>query len=135
MVVATPDEDGRIVHLVQPGQTLWTIAAAYEIEVTELVALNNMTAQSFIFPGQELTIALDAEPEPSAESSGEAPTATTTRTPRPTSTPGPTRTPTATPTPEPERLQLENPLSRGLVVAGVVIVFLAIAIGIWMREV
>jgi uncharacterized protein YkwD len=135
VVVATPNEDGRVVHQIQTGQTLWTIAAAYNVEVSELLELNDMTAQSFIYPGQELVIALDAAPEPTAELSGEAPTPTNTYTIRPTSTPGPTRTPTATPTPEPERLQLENPLSRGLVVAGVVIVFLAIAIGIWMREV
>jgi uncharacterized protein YkwD/LysM repeat protein len=135
VVVATPDEDGRIVHQVQPGQTLWTIAAAYQIEVADLAALNNMTAQSFIYPGQELIIALDVTPEPTVGPSGEAPTATATRTPRLTSTPGPTRTQTATSTPEPERLLLENPLSRGLVVAGVVIVFLAVALGIWMREV
>jgi uncharacterized protein YkwD len=135
VVVSTPDEEGRIVHEVQPGQTLWTIAAAYDVEVAGLLELNDMTSQSFIYPGQDLVIALDAAPEPTAEPSGQAPTPTSTRTPQPTLTPGPTRTPTATPTPEPERLLLANSLSRGLVVAGVVIVFLAIALGVWMREV
>jgi uncharacterized protein YkwD len=135
VVVATADADGRIVHEVQTGQTLWTIAAAYKVEVADLLELNDMTAQSFIFPGQELIISLDEEPMPSAEPSGAPATGAPTRTPQPTSTPGPTRTPTSTPTAEPERVLLENSLSRGLVMAGVVIVFLAVALGIWRREV
>jgi uncharacterized protein YkwD/LysM repeat protein len=135
VVVATADADGRIIHEIQTGQTLWTIAAAYEVEVADLLELNNMTAQSFIFPGQELIISLDGSPAPSAESSEAPATDSPTRTLQPTSTPGPTRTPTATPTPEPERVQLENSLSRGLVMAGVVIVFLAVALGVWRREV
>jgi LysM repeat protein len=135
VVVATADAEGRIVHEVQTGQTLWTIAAAYEVEVADLLELNNMTAQSFIYPGQELIISLDGSPAPSAEPSEAPATQAPTRTPQPTSTPGPTRTPAATATPEPERVLLENSLSRGLVMAGVVIVLLAVALGIWRREV
>jgi hypothetical protein len=41
---------------VQPGQALWNIAAIYEISLDELLALNNLTRDSFINPGDELII-------------------------------------------------------------------------------
>jgi LysM repeat protein len=53
---ATARADGSIVHIVQPGQALWNIAAIYEISLDELLALNNLTRDSFINPGDELII-------------------------------------------------------------------------------
>ena len=40
--VATPQPDGRIVHVVDTGQALWNIAAAYEVAVDQLKDLNNL---------------------------------------------------------------------------------------------
>jgi LysM repeat protein len=54
--VSTPDVDGKITHEVDTGQALWSIAAAYEITVEQLQALNNLTDNTVIYVGQELLI-------------------------------------------------------------------------------
>jgi hypothetical protein len=53
-----PREDGRIIHVVRPGETLGGIAVAYGLESAEEVRqLNNMPAGSFIIhTGQELLV-------------------------------------------------------------------------------
>ena len=40
--VSTPDADGRIVHIVQPYQTLTTIAQAYRVSIDTILALNGL---------------------------------------------------------------------------------------------
>jgi LysM repeat protein len=54
--IATPEADGSIVHVVQPGQALWNIAAAYKIELDELLKLNDLTKDAFIHPGDKITV-------------------------------------------------------------------------------
>jgi len=54
--VATPREDGSVVHVVEQGQTLWNIAAAYQVTLQEVLTLNDLTKDSLIFPGEELLI-------------------------------------------------------------------------------
>jgi len=76
---ATPNPDGSILHVVQTGQTLWNIAAVYEVALPDLLALNGLNDNSVIFPGEKLLI------KPPAG------------TPTPTETVLPTRTPTETP--------------------------------------
>lgn len=51
-----PDESGAIYHEVQPGQSAWTIAAQYGIELTELLKLNNLTENSVLHPGDRIMI-------------------------------------------------------------------------------
>lgn len=53
---ATPNPDGSVIHIVQPGQSLWAVVDAYEISMADLLALNSLTEDSPIFPGQELLI-------------------------------------------------------------------------------
>jgi LysM repeat protein len=55
-VVSEPDEFGAIYHEVQSGQTAWTIAAKYGIELAELFELNNLTDDSILHPGDVLMI-------------------------------------------------------------------------------
>ncbi len=88
----TPQEDGSIVHIVQPGETLWAIAVAYDVTVDDLIALNRLSGAT-IYPGDRLLIrqAFTETPPP--------PTATRTR--RPTATSAPTRAATATATARP----------------------------------
>ncbi len=54
--VATPNPDGSIIHVVQSGQTLWNIAAAYQIDLQKLLSQNNLTKDSVIFPGDKILI-------------------------------------------------------------------------------
>lgn len=54
--IAAPKEDGSVVHVVEQGQTLWNIAAAYQVTLQEVLTLNDLTKDSLIFPGEELLI-------------------------------------------------------------------------------
>lgn len=51
-----PRPDGSIVHVVQPGDTVDSIAVAYGLTRTELVELNNIRNPRLIQVGQELVI-------------------------------------------------------------------------------
>ena len=54
--VAAPNPDGSVVHVVQEGQTLWNIAAAYQVNLQEILALNGLSDGALIYPGQKLLI-------------------------------------------------------------------------------
>jgi LysM repeat protein len=56
VVVATPLSDGSVVHVVDAGQALWNIASAYGIPLPELLALNGLTEDSLIHPGDKLIV-------------------------------------------------------------------------------
>lgn len=56
VAVATPKPDGSIVHVVQQGQTLWRIADTYKVKLDIILALNGLTQDSVIFPGEKLLI-------------------------------------------------------------------------------
>jgi LysM repeat protein len=61
-VLSEPNENGAIYHEVQPGQTAWTIAAHYEVNLAELLALNNLTEDSVLHPGDVLLVRSPASP-------------------------------------------------------------------------
>jgi len=101
-ITSTPGADGSIKHIVRSGEFLITIAQAYGISLDELLALNNLTAESILQVDQELIIRKATNPLPALTSGTViAPTATL----RPSLTPQPSRTPalTAVPTPTPTR--------------------------------
>lgn len=52
----TPGPDGRILYTVQPGDTLWRVAAISGLTVSELRALNGIGANEVIVPGQVLLL-------------------------------------------------------------------------------
>lgn len=56
VLVSTPGPDGSVIHVVQPGQTLWTIAATYKIAIADLLRVNGLNDRSFIQPGQKIII-------------------------------------------------------------------------------
>lgn len=105
VVTSTPGENGIIIHTVQFGETLWTIAEAYGIPINEILQNTGLSlATTEVFEGQELIIQKATDPTPTVTSSATPDPGTPTPTqPRPTMTPFPTRTPmpTFTPTPEP----------------------------------
>ncbi len=56
--LASPREDGSLVHIVQPGQALWTLAASYDVDLEFLQLVNNLGEDDFIRPGDEILIQL-----------------------------------------------------------------------------
>ena len=54
--IATPDADGRIYHIVQAGQSFWSIAIAYQITIHDLEVWNNLSRDDGLFVGQKLFI-------------------------------------------------------------------------------
>jgi len=61
----TPDATGAIVVIVQPGESMWVIAARAGISLPDLLALNALTEQSIINPGDTLIVGY-VTPEASA---------------------------------------------------------------------
>jgi uncharacterized protein YkwD/LysM repeat protein len=105
----TPGADGSILHVVQPGESLYSIADAYELTLAELLTLNGLAENSLIRPGDTLIIR-------AAQPATETPVPSSTPTvPLPTSTHRPTRTPTlrpvASPTPRASLLPSATPTS------------------------
>jgi uncharacterized protein YkwD len=93
MIPNTPNADGSISYIVQPGDTTLGIALAYGISLNELLTLNGLTEKSVIYPKQQLIIRSRYTPTPTQP--------TSTPTGRPTITPWSTSTPTSTETPVP----------------------------------
>jgi uncharacterized protein YkwD len=56
VIVAAPQADGSIIHIVQSGQTLWTIAAVYQVDLQQILDLNNLPAGSWVYPGDEILV-------------------------------------------------------------------------------
>jgi LysM repeat protein len=54
--VATPDEDGKVFHVVQSGQSLWAIAVAYKTTIRDLEVWNNISRSKPLQVGQKLFI-------------------------------------------------------------------------------
>jgi uncharacterized protein YkwD len=96
--VATPNAEGKIIHVVKSLQALWSIAAAYDTTPDQIKALNGLTSD-IITVGQELVIQVAYTPTPS-------PTATLT--PRP-----PTRTPIPQQTAQPVATVQEESKEKG----------------------
>ncbi len=130
-IVSTPGPDGSVVHTVRAGETLWTIAVFYKVEIETLRALNDLSPTALLQPGDQLLIQPPATSTATA-SPTDRPTATPTRTPRPSATPPPpTATPTATPTPMFDFAA--NPTSRTLVMAGAAMILAGLVLA-WQRR-
>jgi LysM repeat protein len=78
VITVTPQPDGSLVHVVEEGQTLWTIAAVYGLELEQLLSYNGLTEDSFVHPGDEVIV----RPAPTATASA-APSATVPPSPDP----------------------------------------------------
>ena len=133
-----PDETGAIYHEVQTGQSAWTIAAQYGIELAELFRLNNLTEDYILHPGDILMIR-----PPDAPTS----TPTITSTPShtmdvPTKSPTPkqtTKVPTTSETPVDHQGKGEVPASSNsysglLIIAGVLVLLVSVVIVIRFRK-
>ncbi len=56
VTIATPDEDGKVYHVVQAGQSFWSIAIAYQISINDLETWNNLSRDTPLNAGQRLFI-------------------------------------------------------------------------------
>jgi len=92
VMVSTPRADGSVIHVVEKGQSLWSIAIAYGVNVVQLQSLNNLSANAIIYEGESLVI---------------RPAYTATPSPIPTNTPLP---PTRTPVPPQKPQALNTPI-------------------------
>jgi LysM repeat protein len=54
--IATPDENGEIYHVVETGQSFWSIAVAYSITIHDLETWNNLSREIDLQIGQRLFI-------------------------------------------------------------------------------
>ena len=100
IVPNTPNADGSIVHIVQPGETLGSLSMAYNISLADILKLNGLTIKSTIFVNQKIILRVANTPTPTQPTS--TPTIPPTMTPWPTSTATTTATdlpPTPTPSP------------------------------------
>lgn len=95
VAINTPNPDGSIIHEVQYGQSLWSIAIAYDTKIDRIRQLNNLAPGSTdIYPGQKLLVDRVPTLAPATPSATFPPP---TASPSPTSTREPTAAPTSTP--------------------------------------
>ncbi len=97
----TPHPDGSIIHIVQPGEILLAIAAAYNVPLADILRLNNLRVNSVIYPNQKIVIRPAFTPTPTQP--------TLTASLLPTLTPWPTLTPTALPIANPQETRVGMP--------------------------
>ena len=99
VAVSTARPDGDVIHEVQYGQTLWSIAVLYNTTIAELKRLNNLPDDT-ISPGWKLLVQKGAtQPVPVTDAPLDASAAVTpTETKYPTAIPFYTKTPTVTAT-------------------------------------
>jgi LysM repeat protein len=65
ITLAEPNEDGAIIHVIRPGQSLWMIAAYYDADLDYLYQINGRTENDVVQPGDEIYVQLaDGQPPP-----------------------------------------------------------------------
>jgi LysM repeat protein len=61
---STPDADGNVYHVVRQGQTLWSIAIAYETKINIILQLNNLPSDTkMVYSGQRLLMSTSPTPQ------------------------------------------------------------------------
>jgi hypothetical protein len=116
-----------VIHEVQYGQTLWTLADMYHVSIEQIKLLNGLTSDTIV-PGWKLLIQKAAtQPAPVTETSLSQFT--------PTETPYPTAIPYHSPTPSPTPTEVIVPLGEQIkqnrmVVAALLIAFSVLLAGI-----
>jgi len=137
VVTSTPNTDGSLVHIVQPGDTLFGIAEAYGVSLQDLLSLNNRQINDPLYVGDRIIVRLANTPTPTPDvtetNTPRPPTATRrpTRTatlPKPTQTPTPPTAPAPTATPLPPADALTDSVSRLLF--GAIIVLAVSGVGL-----
>ncbi|MCB0005068.1 MAG: LysM peptidoglycan-binding domain-containing protein [Anaerolineales bacterium] len=127
-------DDGTVVHIVQPGDSMISIALLYQLSLEELYAISGLNGDSVLRIDQEVIVQLPPTPvEVGGSTDLPSPTATATATATPTNTPSPTVTATSTPEPTAtEPLPTPTPIPEvepeigGVEVGGVLPIFIGV---------
>lgn len=127
VAVSTARPDGDVVHEVQYGQTLWTLADLYHVHVEDIKRLNGLVDDNII-PGWKLLIQKGAT-QPAPVTMTSAVSALASRTAYPTALPYYTATPGVTVTALPVALT-ETFKQNSTVVAALVIAFAIMVAGV-----
>jgi len=64
IVTATPNPDGSVIHIVQQGQYLSSIAIAYGVSLETLYDLNGLNQYSILYVGDQIIVVPTDNPEP-----------------------------------------------------------------------
>jgi LysM repeat protein len=65
ITLAEPNEDGAIIHIIRPGQSLWMVAAYYDADLDYLYQINGLDENDVVQPGDEIYVQLaDGQPPP-----------------------------------------------------------------------
>ncbi len=129
---STARPDGNVIHKVQYGQSLWSIAVTYNTTIDQICAWNNLGETTEIYEGQILLVQMGAtQPPPPTKTPLASPTAFTTTTPTNSSiSPTITVQPSAT---NPGQTTSPRASSPGIWVGIIVLVALAAGIiGTWV---
>ncbi len=63
---STPLQDGRILYVVQPGDSQWLISAKFAIDIEQLRLLNNWAADETLIEGQVILLGLAEQEAPTS---------------------------------------------------------------------
>lgn len=134
IIPSTAVADGKLYHVVAPGETLWLIAISYRVKIADIRRLNNMAETDAIYPKQKLLVRDDSTPVVEAGTPPSVDT-TPTVTSAPTFTPVPTWTPLPAPTqvaPTPIPVASASSNSSFIVLGAIVLAALILA-GVFVR--
>ncbi len=138
VVKATARPDGDVIHAVQYGQTLWSIAIEYGTTIKNIQALNNLGEDLVVYQGQALLIQKAAtQPAPNLPTATLPPPATQTVVPAtPTSAIASPMNITLTPTVEfqaaDESSSSKPASSQILVVVLIIAAFIGAGVAVWL---
>lgn len=133
--MSTARPDGDVIHKVQYGQSLWSIAIAYGTTIRNIQALNNLGEDLIVYQGQDLLV-LKVATQPAQSTSEITTTPLFTETVMSTTTLTVTSTPlqlSATPAMDDIEQSTSSPASsRILVVVLIIAAFVGAGMAVWL---
>jgi uncharacterized protein YkwD/LysM repeat protein len=125
VVLSTARPNGDVIHKIQYGQSLWSIAIAYNTTINQIRAWNNLGEETTVYEGQVLLVQRNATQPPPATSTAQATASIPVRTDTPAL---PTASPTMTRQPSPTASAENDPagtvpigLRVGIIAAAIVL--------------